>query len=55
VGIADDWKHAYVRETAAYPLKTLIAKKYWPPVSRADTMYGDRNLYCSCVPMAEDE
>ena len=26
------------------------ASKYWPPVGRADNVYGDRNLFCSCVP-----
>jgi glycine dehydrogenase len=55
VVIANDWKHAYARETAAYPLPTLIAKKYWPPVGRADNVYGDRNLFCSCVPIADYE
>ena len=53
VVIADDWKHAYARETAAYPLPSLIASKYWPPVGRADNVYGDRNLFCSCAPIAD--
>jgi glycine dehydrogenase len=55
VVVTNDWKHAYARETAAYPLPSLIAKKYWPPVGRADNAYGDRNLFCSCVPMADYE
>ena len=25
--------------------------KYWPPVGRADNVYGDRNLFCACVPV----
>jgi glycine dehydrogenase len=25
--------------------------KYWPPVSRIDNAYGDRNLFCSCPPL----
>ena len=25
--------------------------KYWPPVSRIDGGYGDRNLMCSCPPL----
>ncbi|PTB18109.1 glycine dehydrogenase (aminomethyl-transferring) [Trinickia symbiotica] len=50
---ANEWKHAYSRETAAYPLPSLVAKKYWPPVGRADNAYGDRNLFCSCVPVAD--
>jgi glycine dehydrogenase len=53
--VADGWNHAYSRETAAYPLPTLVANKYWPPVGRADNVYGDRNLFCSCVPMADYE
>jgi glycine dehydrogenase len=27
--------------------------KYWSPVGRVDNVYGDRNLFCSCVPVAE--
>jgi glycine dehydrogenase len=50
---ADDWEHKYSRELAAYPLKTLRAGKYWPPVGRADNVYGDRNLFCSCIPVSE--
>jgi glycine dehydrogenase len=51
--VADEWPHAYSRATAAYPLPSLVGKKYWPPVGRADNAYGDRNLFCSCVPIAE--
>ena len=50
---ADQWPHAYGRETAAYPLASLVARKYWPPVGRADNVYGDRNLFCSCIPMSD--
>ncbi len=42
------WDRAYTREEAAYPLPGLRAGKYWPPVSRIDGGYGDRNLVCSC-------
>jgi glycine dehydrogenase len=27
--------------------------KYWPSVARIDNAYGDRHLFCSCVPMSE--
>ena len=27
------------------------ASKYWPPVARVDNVYGDRNLFCSCIPV----
>ena len=43
---ADQWSHAYPREQAAYPLATLRANKYWPPVARIDNVYGDRHLVC---------
>ncbi|QJR15409.1 aminomethyl-transferring glycine dehydrogenase [Usitatibacter palustris] len=51
--LADDWSHKYSRERAAYPLASLRAAKYWSPVARADNVYGDRNLFCSCVPITE--
>ena len=50
---ADEWAHPYSRELAAYPLKSLHEGKYWVPVGRADNVYGDRNLFCSCVPLEE--
>ena len=50
--LADDWKHAYSRERAAYPVSGLREAKYWPPVGRADNVYGDRNLFCSCLPVS---
>jgi glycine dehydrogenase len=48
-----EWSHAYTREEAAYPLPSLRRQKYWPPVGRVDNVYGDRNLFCSCVPLSE--
>ena len=49
---SDAWKHGYSRELAAYPLAELRGgHKYWPPVGRADNVYGDRNLVCSCLPI----
>ncbi|AOK57798.1 glycine dehydrogenase (aminomethyl-transferring) [Burkholderia ubonensis] len=50
---ANEWPHAYSREQAAYPVASLGTNKYWPPVGRADNAYGDRNLFCACVPMSE--
>ncbi|VVE53837.1 glycine dehydrogenase (aminomethyl-transferring) [Pandoraea iniqua] len=52
---ADEWTHAYARSQAAYPVKALRERKYWPPVGRADNVYGDRNLFCACVPMSDYE
>ena len=46
-----EWTHGYSREQAAYPLASLKASKYWPPVGRVDNVFGDRNLVCACPPM----
>ncbi|MDB5929101.1 MAG: glycine dehydrogenase [Polaromonas sp.] len=48
-----DWSRPYSRETGGFPLATLKRGKYWPPVGRVDNVYGDRNLFCSCVPVAD--
>jgi glycine dehydrogenase len=48
---ADSWTHAYSRALAAYPGGTRRDAKYWPPVARIDNVYGDRNLFCSCIPV----
>ena len=50
---ANEWKHKYDRESAAYPSAILRSYKYWPPVSRVDNVYGDKNLFCSCPTMDE--
>ncbi len=52
---ADKWPHKYHREQAAYPLPSLRKQKYWPPVSRADNVYGDKNLMCGCPPVSAYE
>jgi glycine dehydrogenase len=49
---ADDWPHGYSREQAAFPLPFVRAAKFWPSVGRIDNPYGDRNLMCSCPPVA---
>ena len=41
----------YTRELAAFPVAALRRDKYWPPVSRIDGAYGDRNVMCSCPPI----
>jgi glycine dehydrogenase len=47
----EDWKHPYTRDAAAFPVPGLRGSKYFPPVSRIDSAYGDRNLVCSCLPL----
>ena len=49
--LVSDWQHAYSRETAVFPAG--VENKYWPTVKRVDDVYGDRNLSCSCVPIAD--
>jgi glycine dehydrogenase len=51
--IAGDWAHPYSREQAAFPLPFVRANKHWPSVGRIDNPFGDRNLMCSCPPIAE--
>ncbi|MBB2915449.1 glycine dehydrogenase [Streptosporangium becharense] len=53
--LADEWAHPYTRAEAAYPLASLRENKYWSPVRRIDQAYGDRNLVCSCPPLAAYE
>ncbi|MDE2208572.1 MAG: aminomethyl-transferring glycine dehydrogenase [Betaproteobacteria bacterium] len=50
---ADAWPHPYTRQQAAYPCASLVDAKYWCPVARVDNVYGDRHLFCSCVPARE--
>ena len=46
-----EWPHAYPRELAAFPLPDLKSSKYWPPVARVDNVYGDKNVFCECIPV----
>ena len=51
--LADHWNRSYSRESAAYPAPWTREHKFWPVVGRIDNVYGDRNLFCSCVPFDE--
>jgi glycine dehydrogenase len=52
--IADDnWARAYSRSEGCFPAGTSRADKYWAPVGRVDNVHGDRNLVCSCPPVAD--
>jgi glycine dehydrogenase len=50
-----EWTHAYTRQAGAAVLDERRHAKYWPPVGRVDNVYGDRNLFCACVPMSAYE
>lgn len=45
---ATKWDKPYSREQAAFPTEWVRDNKYWPPVSRIDEAYGDRNFMCTC-------
>jgi len=48
-----DWTHPYSRAEAVFPAGVEPMDKYWPPVTRIDSAYGDRNLVCSCPSIEE--
>ncbi|MBL7741362.1 MAG: aminomethyl-transferring glycine dehydrogenase [Chitinophagaceae bacterium] len=48
---ADEWKHSYSRQQAAFPLYYVTLNKFWPSVARVNNTHGDRNLICTCEPV----
>jgi glycine dehydrogenase len=50
---SDDWNRPYSRQQAAWPAPWLRNHKFWPSVSRVDNVYGDRNIFCSCLPVGQ--
>ncbi len=51
--VSDSWNRPYSREQAAFPVPYLRNNKYWPPVARVDSVYGDRHLFCTCPPIEQ--
>jgi len=51
--LSSAWQHPYSREVAAAAASNPVNTKYWPSVGRVDNVYGDRNLFCSCVPIGD--
>ena len=49
----DEWHRPYSRAEGCFPGGMTGQDKYWSPVSRIDNVYGDRNLFCACVPVEE--
>ena len=48
--LEDEWRFSYSKEKAYFPLKESDKKtKFWPSVARIDNVYGDKNLFCSCI------
>ena len=48
---ANEWKHSYSRQEAAFPLYYVTLNKFWPSVARVNNTHGDRNLICTCEPI----
>ncbi len=48
--VSETWDSPYSRQSACFPADFVIDNKFWPPVSRIDGAYGDRNLFCTCPP-----
>jgi glycine dehydrogenase len=46
-----NWDRPYSRAEAVFPLPYVAENKFWPSVNRIDDVYGDRNLFCACIPM----
>ena len=49
------WDRPYDRQQASFPAGQDPADKFWPVVARIDNAWGDRNLVCSCPPVAMDD
>ena len=43
------------RAKKRFPAPWTREHKFWPSVARIDNVYGDRNLFCSCLPVEELE
>ncbi len=51
--LSGDWERPYTREQAAFPSAFTRESKFWPFVGRIDNVYGDRHLFCVCLPVEE--
>jgi glycine dehydrogenase len=49
--VSDGWDRQYPRAAGAFPVPSVAARKYWPPVGRIDNVYGDRHIVCTCPPI----
>ena len=49
--LTGDWNRPYPRKLAALPGSLEGSDKYFAPVNRIDSAYGDRHLVCTCEPL----
>ncbi len=47
------WDRPYSIAEGVTPSAHAQAHKYWPAVNRVDNVFGDRNLFCACVPVED--
>ncbi len=47
------WDRPYSIAEGVTPSAHTQAHKYWPAVNRVDNVFGDRNLFCACVPVED--
>ena len=47
------WDRPYSIAEGVTPSSHTRAHKYWPAVNRVDNVFGDRNLFCACVPVED--
>ncbi|MEG0860460.1 MAG: aminomethyl-transferring glycine dehydrogenase [Pseudomonas sp.] len=45
------WERSYSVAQGIAPSDHVRLHKYWPAVNRVDNVFGDRNLFCACVPV----
>jgi len=52
--LGGEWNRPYSREVGTAQAQRVPGSvKYWPQVGRVDNVYGDRNLFCSCIPLSD--
>jgi glycine dehydrogenase len=49
--VEEQWSRPYSRAAAAFPASWVAENKFWPSVNRIDEVYGDRHVFCACMPM----
>ncbi len=49
----EPWDRPYSRQVAVFPTAWTQSNKFWPAVDRIDNAYGDRHLFCTCVPVSD--
>ncbi|MNT31797.1 Glycine dehydrogenase [compost metagenome] len=47
------WERPYSIAQGIAPSEHARLHKYWPAVNRVDNVFGDRNLFCACVPVED--